>query len=98
MSRGISAFDVIEAAHAYRKVSGALANTYEDSGYRAVAIAPDKVTITYNGAPVRVEIIGMDLRGVIRSVRFDSNKRAIYEIDLDNLDTWVARQEEIKLL
>lgn len=95
-------FDVIEAAHAYRKASGAVENTYIDGGWIAVAIAPNKVMIQRVFA-VRVHVIGVGY-GEIRQVRFDSNNRAIYDIVLDQVvgpendqsRDWVARREELE--
>jgi hypothetical protein len=107
MTTKTTVFDIIEAAHSFRKVRGAVEHTEKNAGYCAVAFRVpygDKVLVRRDdGTLPRVHVIGIGY-GVIAQVRFDSNNCAIYDIVLDEpivtaIDQtrdYVARREELE--
>jgi len=102
----ITVYDVVEAAHAYRRVRGAVETAYTDGGWMAVAVANgNKVLVSRDGTAERVRVHVIDVGyGEIRQVRFDSSNRAIYDIVLDTpvgpendlSRDWVARRGELE--
>lgn len=90
-------FDIIVAANAYRKASGSVQTTIEDSGFRAVA-SSERVVIAKDDKPVRVQVNAVG-EGTIVSARFDDRNEPIYTIELDKPsgepNLWAARTCEL---